>query len=76
MKEKAALVEKNNQLERDNEALQELVGFLSGEFEGDPDDFGQYGDVGEDGCASRAHSTPHAAHRSEPISHLHRIAKA
>jgi len=31
MKEKAALVEENNQLKRDNEALQELVGYLAGE---------------------------------------------
>jgi len=33
MKEKSALAEENNQLRRDNEALQELVGFLSGEIE-------------------------------------------
>ena len=35
MRDKAALVDENNQLKRDNEALQELVGFLSGELDED-----------------------------------------
>jgi len=44
MKEKAALLEENNQLKRDNEALQELVGYLAGEDDDEGGGLQGYGD--------------------------------